>query len=134
MIPHRYPFLLIDRVVEMRAYRARRRHQERHNERVVLPGPLSADPIMPGVLLIESMAQTAAVLGGGRPWAGSSGAPVYFMSIDERALPATRATGRPAPDRDHGPAQQARACGSSAARPCATARLAAEAEFSAKIT
>ena len=39
MIPHRYPMLMVDRVIEMQLERERRRHQERQHQRAVLPGP-----------------------------------------------------------------------------------------------
>ena len=43
-LPHRYPFLLIDRIVEFEPRQARGRHQERDHERAVFPGPLSRSP------------------------------------------------------------------------------------------
>ena len=44
LLPHRYPFLLIDRVIEMERKPAHRRHQERHHQRAPLPGPLPRLP------------------------------------------------------------------------------------------
>ncbi len=82
MIPHRYPFLLVDRVVEMRAFqRAVGIKQVTINE-WFFQGHFPAEPIMPGVLLIESMAQTAAVLAVAGLGPAHRGHPVYFMSID----------------------------------------------------
>jgi 3-hydroxyacyl-[acyl-carrier-protein] dehydratase len=62
-LPHRYPFLLVDRVLEMEA-----------GERIVaiknvtwnepyFTGHFPGDPVMPGVLQIEALAQAAAILG-----------------------------------------------------------------------
>ena len=82
MIPHRYPFLLVDRVVEMRAFqRAVGIKKVTINERF-FQGHFPTDPIMPGVLLIEAMAQTAAVLAVAGAGAAHPGQSVYFMSID----------------------------------------------------
>lgn len=79
LLPHRYPFLLVDRVLEVVP-----------NERVVgiknvtinepfFPGHFPGNPIMPGVLIIEAMAQVAGILA---LKSGVSGKAVYFMSID----------------------------------------------------
>jgi len=83
MIPHRYPFLLIDKVVDivaetsavgMKNVTANEPHFEGHF-------PLS--PIMPGVLIIEAMAQTAAVLVVASLGQETAGQLVYFMTIDQ---------------------------------------------------
>ena len=81
-LPHRYPFLLIDRIVEFE-----------ENKRVVgiknvtinepfFQGHFPGHPIMPGVLLLEAMAQTGGVLA-----LKSDREPlkkvIYFMSIDK---------------------------------------------------
>jgi 3-hydroxyacyl-[acyl-carrier-protein] dehydratase len=62
LIPHRYPFLLIDRIVEMEA---KKRIVALKNVTASEPhfaGHFPDYPIMPGVLMIEAMAQTGAVL------------------------------------------------------------------------
>ncbi|MFO1046429.1 MAG: 3-hydroxyacyl-ACP dehydratase FabZ [Geminicoccaceae bacterium] len=82
MIPHRYPFLLVDRVVEMRAFQHAVGIKSVTMNEWYFPGHFPADPIMPGVLLIEAMAQTAAVLAVAGLGADHQGHPVYFMSID----------------------------------------------------
>ena len=82
MIPHRYPFLLIDRVVELEAFKRAVGIKNVTINEPFFPGHFPAEPIMPGVLLVEAMAQTAAVLavaGLGPAYAGN---PVYFMGID----------------------------------------------------
>jgi 3-hydroxyacyl-[acyl-carrier-protein] dehydratase len=82
MIPHRYPFLLVDRVVGMRAFeRATGIKQVTINE-WFFQGHFPTDPIMPGVLLVEAMAQTAAVLAVAGLGSAHEGHSVYFMSID----------------------------------------------------
>ena len=82
MIPHRYPFLLIDRVVEMRAFERAVGIKAVTINEWFFQGHFPGDPIMPGVLLIEAMAQTAAVLAVAGLGDDHQGHPVYFMSID----------------------------------------------------
>ena len=62
-LPHRYPFLMIDRVLEVEpGKRARARKNVSANE-PYFEGHFPGNPVMPGVLIVEAMAQTAAVLG-----------------------------------------------------------------------
>ena len=83
MIPHRYPFLLIDRVVDLvpdvgcvgiKNVSINEHHFQGHFPR---------QPVMPGVLIIESMAQTAAVLVVETLGQDSEGKLVYFMLVDD---------------------------------------------------
>ena len=61
-IPHRYPFLLIDRVIEVEpGKRAVALKNVTYNE-PFFPGHFPGEPIMPGVLIVEAMAQAGAVL------------------------------------------------------------------------
>lgn len=79
-LPHRYPFLLVDRIIELTP-----------NEQIVgiknvtfnepfFQGHFPGQPIMPGVLIVEAMAQTAGVLAFR---SGMSGKSVFFMSIEK---------------------------------------------------
>jgi len=81
-LPHRYPFLLIDRILEFE-----------ENKRVVgiknvtinepfFQGHFPGHPIMPGVLLLEAMAQTGGVLAL-KSDPDPSSKVIYFMSIDK---------------------------------------------------
>lgn len=61
IIPHRYPFLLVDRVLELEAgVRALAEKQVSINE-PFFQGHFPGNPIMPGVLIVEALAQTGAV-------------------------------------------------------------------------
>ncbi len=82
LIPHRYPFLMIDRVVDIVAdSRAVGIKSVSVNE-PHFQGHFPDRPVMPGVLIIEAMAQTAAVLVVYTLGSVSEGKLVYFMSID----------------------------------------------------
>jgi 3-hydroxyacyl-[acyl-carrier-protein] dehydratase len=82
MIPHRYPFLMIDRVVDLVVdSRATGIKNVTINE-PYFRGHFPTDPVMPGVLIIEAMAQTAAVLVVASLGPEREGSLVYFMSID----------------------------------------------------
>ena len=81
-IPHRYPFLLIDRVVDLiRGESATGIKNVSVNE-PFFAGHFPNHPVMPGVLIIESMAQTSAVLVVATLGPEAAGKVVYFMSID----------------------------------------------------
>jgi 3-hydroxyacyl-[acyl-carrier-protein] dehydratase len=82
MIPHRHPFLMIDKVVDMVANaRATGIKNVSINENY-FQGHFPARPVMPGVLIIEAMAQTAAVLVVHTLGRDAEGKLVYFMSVD----------------------------------------------------
>jgi 3-hydroxyacyl-[acyl-carrier-protein] dehydratase len=81
-IPHRYPFLMIDRVVDVVRNRSAIGIKNVSVNESFFAGHFPDHPVMPGVLIIESMAQTAAVLVVetlGPEWEGKL---VYFMSIE----------------------------------------------------
>ncbi len=80
LIPHRYPFLMIDRIVEMEPnVRAVGIKNVTINE-PFFQGHFPGNPIMPGVLIIEALAQVAGVLAFN---SGAQGSAVYFMSIEK---------------------------------------------------
>jgi 3-hydroxyacyl-[acyl-carrier-protein] dehydratase len=82
MIPHRYPFLLIDRVVDIVAGASAVGIKNVSINENYFQGHFPRDPVMPGVLIIEAMAQTAAVLVVYTLGAAFEGKLVYFMTID----------------------------------------------------
>ncbi len=62
LLPHRYPFLLIDRVVELEGYRRAVGIKNVSFNEPFFQGHFPGQPIMPGVLILEAMAQLAGVL------------------------------------------------------------------------
>jgi 3-hydroxyacyl-[acyl-carrier-protein] dehydratase len=82
MIPHRYPLLFIDRVENMIADVTATGVKNVSMNEAVFQGHFPTDPVLPGVMIIEAMAQTAAVLVVHTLGAAFEGKLVYFMSID----------------------------------------------------
>jgi 3-hydroxyacyl-[acyl-carrier-protein] dehydratase len=82
MIPHRYPFLLIDRVVDVISGESAVGIKNVSINEIYFQGHFPQHPVMPGVLMIEAMAQTAAVLVVHTLGRESEGKLVYFMSVD----------------------------------------------------
>src|SRR4051812_25396052 len=81
-IPHRYPMLMIDRMVDViRDQSATGVKNVTANENF-FQGHFPGHPVMPGVLIVEAMAQTAAVLVVETLGPESAGKLVYFMTID----------------------------------------------------
>lgn len=81
ILPHRYPFLLIDRILEFESGKmCKGRKNVTINEPFFL-GHFPGHPIMPGVLIIEAMAQVGGVLA--FKSADVSNKVVYFMGIDK---------------------------------------------------
>ncbi|HVY18325.1 MAG TPA: 3-hydroxyacyl-ACP dehydratase FabZ [Rhodopila sp.] len=81
-IPHRYPFLLLDRVVDLRLNTSAIGVKNVSVNESFFAGHFPNHPVMPGVLIIESMAQTAAVLVVETLGPDAAGKVVYFMSIE----------------------------------------------------
>jgi 3-hydroxyacyl-[acyl-carrier-protein] dehydratase len=81
-IPHRYPFLLLDRVVDLVANQSAVGVKNVSVNEPFFAGHFPNHPVMPGVLIIESMAQTAAVLVVETLGPEAAGKVVYFMSIE----------------------------------------------------
>ncbi len=83
MLPHRYPFLLIDRVIELEAEVSAVGIKNVSANEHYFAGHFPTRPVMPGVLIIEAMAQTAAVLVMATMGQQAEGRLVYFMTIDQ---------------------------------------------------
>ena len=83
MIPHRFPFLMIDKVVELRPNEVAVGVKNVSINEPFFQGHFPRQPVMPGVLIIESMAQTAAVLVVESLGGAAAGKLVYFMTVDD---------------------------------------------------
>lgn len=83
MIPHRYPMLMIDRVVDITLGESAVGIKNVSVNEPFFQGHFPSRPVMPGVLIIEAMAQTSAVLVVATLGKESEGKLVYFMTVDE---------------------------------------------------
>ena len=81
-IPHRFPFLMIDRIVELYRNRSAIGIKNVSVNEGFFQGHFPGHPVMPGVLIIESMAQTAAVLVVETLGPDAAGKLVYFMTVE----------------------------------------------------
>jgi len=83
IMPHRYPFLLVDRIESLKEGEEIIGIKNVTINEPFFAGHFPGNPIMPGVLIIEAMAQVGGVLAfhsSPKEWAGSL---VYFMGIDK---------------------------------------------------
>ena len=81
-IPHRYPFLMLDRVIDVVRDRSATGIKNVTVNENFFQGHFPGHPVMPGVLIIECMAQTAAVLVVETLGPEAAGKVVYFMTIE----------------------------------------------------
>ncbi len=81
LLPHRYPFLLIDKIVDVQEDLVATGIKNVTFNEPHFGGHFPQDPIMPGVLIIEAMAQTAGAICARRHSMGQRKL-VYFMTID----------------------------------------------------
>ena len=82
ILPHRYPFLLVDRVVDIDGTSSARGLKNVTMNEPHFQGHFPGTPIMPGVAIIEAMAQTAAVMVGTTLDLTDGNLLIYFMGID----------------------------------------------------
>ncbi len=80
ILPHRYPFLLVDRIVELEPGKMARGIKNVTINEPFFQGHFPGRPVMPGVLIVEAMAQVGGVLAFRS--ASVSNKLVYFMGID----------------------------------------------------
>lgn len=78
-LPHRYPFLLVDRITDLKPGVSITGLKNITMNEPFFQGHFPGQPIMPGVLIIEAMAQVAGVMAFS---SGIEGKSVFFMSID----------------------------------------------------
>lgn len=81
LLPHRYPFLLVDRIVEIEGDQSARGIKNVTFNEPHFMGHFPGNPIMPGVLIVEGMAQTAGAICAALHYDGEPKT-VYFMTID----------------------------------------------------
>lgn len=82
IIPHRYPFLLVDKVDEINGTSSAVGYKNVTFNEPHFQGHFPGAPIMPGVTIIEAMAQTSAVMVGATMGLTDGDLLVYFMAID----------------------------------------------------
>ena len=79
-LPHRYPFLLVDRIIDLQPGKSITGLKNVTFNEPFFQGHFPGQPIMPGVLIIEAMAQVAGIAAFS---SGMEGKAVYFMSIEK---------------------------------------------------
>ena len=82
ILPHRYPFLLVDRVRDIDGTTSAVGIKNVTMNEPHFQGHFPGTPIMPGVTIVEAMAQTAAVMVGATMGLTDGNMLIYFMSID----------------------------------------------------
>ena len=80
LLPHRYPFLMVDKIIEIDGDNSAIGIKNVTVNEPQFTGHFPDHPIMPGVLLVEGMAQTAGAICARKSGSGSN--LVYFMTID----------------------------------------------------
>jgi len=87
ILPHRYPFILIDRIMEIKLEESVRALKNVTINELFFTGHFPENPVMPGVLILESMAQALAVLAvktlEARGVAKTGNEIFYFAGIDK---------------------------------------------------
>ena len=82
ILPHRYPFLLVDKVEEINGTQSSVGYKNVTMNEPHFQGHFPGTPIMPGVTIVEAMAQTAGVMVGVALEQMDKEMLIYFMSID----------------------------------------------------
>ena len=83
ILPHRYPILLIDRVEDIDGVKTARGIKNVTSNEPHFQGHFPGTPIMPGVTIIEALAQTAAVMVGTTQKLADENMLIYFLAIDK---------------------------------------------------
>ncbi len=83
LLPHRYPFLLVDRVIELIPDERITALKNVTINEPFFPGHFPGQPVMPGVLIIEAMAQAGGLLAFASGSGDNLGKLIYFMGMDK---------------------------------------------------
>ncbi len=83
ILPHRYPFLLVDKVIDIDGTASATGIKNVTMNEPHFQGHFPGMPVMPGVTIIEAMAQSAAVMVGVSMDMADKNMKVYFMAIDK---------------------------------------------------
>lgn len=83
LLPHRYPFLMIDRIVDINGDQSATGIKNVTINEPYFQGHFPEFPVMPGVMLVEGMAQTAGAICVAAMGTAYDSQIVYFMSIDK---------------------------------------------------
>ena len=82
LLPHRYPFLLVDRVVEFEAHKRVLAYKNVTCNEPFFNGHFPGQPVMPGVLVVEALAQAGGLLTQLSHQSGTDGKLFYLVKID----------------------------------------------------
>lgn len=82
-MPHRFPFLLVDRVLSCTPGERLTAIKNVTINEPFFPGHFPEEPVMPGVLILEALAQAAMLLGIRTAGPGAAGGIVYFAGVDK---------------------------------------------------
>jgi len=83
LLPHRYPFLLVDRIINIRADEFAIGIKNVTFNEPFFPGHFPSNPVMPGVLLLEGMAQTGGCICARLLGQTAETSSVYFVTVDK---------------------------------------------------
>ncbi len=83
ILPHRYPFLLVDRIIELELDKRCVGIKNVTNNEPFFSGHFPGNPVMPGVLIMEAMAQVGGVLAAASLGEHAKQKPMFFLGMDK---------------------------------------------------